>query len=129
MWRWKQTTVPSKADIASEWPLLSCARFTCDIYPKIFLLLLLLAISKNFYSCNDKRTAIERSVEGDAYPYCTGNKALGRFGIDCGQTLLICLQILLQNFNAKCCEAAYVNVNFFCATLSDIMYLFRLRKG
>ena len=31
---------PSKAAITPEWSLLSCAQFTCDIYAKLFLLLL-----------------------------------------------------------------------------------------
>ena len=26
----------------------------------------------------------EQSVEGDVYPYCTGNKLIGCFGMDCG---------------------------------------------
>ena len=32
--------VSPKAAIKSKWPLLSCARFTCDIYAKFVLLLL-----------------------------------------------------------------------------------------
>ena len=32
------TTVNPKAAFTSEWPSLSCARFTCDIYASFFLL-------------------------------------------------------------------------------------------
>ena len=62
------TTVPPKAAITSEWPSLSCARFTCDIYARFFLLLLkklpFLALSKTFFCCSNNRTAtaIKRSV-------------------------------------------------------------------
>ena len=39
--------------------------------------------TKQLY-CGDNRTAIDLSVAGNMHPNCTGDKVIGRFGIDCG---------------------------------------------
>ena len=75
----KERTLSKRTTVLSKAALLSCARFTCDIYANFSLIAKFQLLARS--SAAAMRTAIQREQRG------AGNRSLGRFGIDCERTM------------------------------------------